>query len=259
MTQLDGKTAVVTGAGRGIGRAIACLFAAEGAAVVVAARTASEGEETVSLIHQAGGTARFISTDVSQDAQVRDLITETVRTFGRLDALVNNAGIGGPGKPLDETNEDEWDRVIDTNLKGCYLGMRYAIPHMRAAGGGAIVNLSSVLAEQTLPGCTAYTASKAAIIGLTKATALEVGRDGIRVNCIQPGSTDTPMMWEGLTENERIEVEPQVAAAAPLGKVGQPDEIARVALFLVSDASTFMTGASVLVDGGLLTRIATVR
>ena len=259
MTQLDGKITVVTGAGRGIGRAIACLFAAEGASVVVAARTASEGEETVSLIHQAGGTARFIPTDVGQDAQVRNLITETVRSFGRLDALVNNAGIGGPGRPLDETNEDEWDRVIDTNLKGCYLGMRYAIPQMRAVGGGAIVNLSSVLAEQTLPGCTAYTASKAAIIGLTKATALEVGRDGIRVNCIQPGSTDTPMMWEGLTEKERIEVEPQVAASAPLGKVGQPDEIARVALFLVSDASSFMTGASVLVDGGLLTRIATVR
>ncbi len=116
-----------------------------------------------------------------------------------------------------------------------------------------------MLAEQTLPGCTAYTASKAAIIGLTKATALEVGRDGIRVNCILPGSTDTPMMWDGLTETERIEVEPLVAGAAPLGKVGQPEEIARVALFLVSDASSFMTGASVLVDGGLLTRIATVR
>jgi NAD(P)-dependent dehydrogenase (short-subunit alcohol dehydrogenase family) len=256
--QLDGKVAIVTGAGRGIGRAIARLFAAEGAAVVTAARTAAEGEETVTLVQQTGGRARFIPTDVSQDAQVRDLIAETVRSYGRLDALVNNAGIGGPGKPLDETSEVEWDRVIDTNLKGCYLGMRYAIPFMRSAGG-AIVNLSSVLAEQTLPGCTAYTASKAAIIGLTKATALEVGRDGIRVNCILPGSTDTPMMWDGLTETERIEVEPLVAGAAPLGKVGQPEEIARVALFLVSDASSFMTGASVLVDGGLLTRIATVR
>jgi NAD(P)-dependent dehydrogenase (short-subunit alcohol dehydrogenase family) len=116
-----------------------------------------------------------------------------------------------------------------------------------------------VLAEQTLPGCTAYTASKAAIIGLTKATALEIGRDRIRVNCILPGSTDTPMMWEGLTEAERLEVEPLVASAAPLGKVGQPDEIAKVALSLVSDASSFMTGATVLVDGGLLTQIATVR
>jgi NAD(P)-dependent dehydrogenase (short-subunit alcohol dehydrogenase family) len=256
--QLDGKVAIVTGAGRGIGRGIACLFAAEGAAVVIAARTAAEGEETVALVQQAGGQARFIPADVSQDAQVRGLVAETVRGFGRLDILVNNAGIGGPGKPLDETSEVEWDRVIDTNLKGCYLGMRYAIPHMRSAGG-AIVNLSSVLAELTLPGCTAYTASKAAIIGLTKATALEVGRDRIRVNCIMPGSIDTPMMWDGLTEVERIEVEPLVAGAAPLSKVGQPEEIARVALFLVSDASSFMTGASVLVDGGLLTRIATVR
>jgi NAD(P)-dependent dehydrogenase (short-subunit alcohol dehydrogenase family) len=258
MRQLDGKVAIVTGAGRGIGRAIACLFAAEGVAIVGAARTAAEGDETVTLIQQAGGRARFIPTDVSQDAQVRDLVAETVQSFGRVDILVNNAGIGGPGKPLDETSEVEWDRVIDTNLKGCYLGMRYAIPHMRSAGG-AIVNLSSVLAELTLPGCTAYTASKAAIIGLTKATALEVGGDGIRVNCILPGSTDTPMMWDGLTESERIEVEPLVARAAPLGKVGKPEEIARVALFLVSDASSFMTGASVLVDGGLLTRIATVR
>jgi NAD(P)-dependent dehydrogenase (short-subunit alcohol dehydrogenase family) len=255
---LEGSVAIVTGSGRGIGRAVACLFAAEGATVVVAARTAGEGEETVSLIREAGGEARFIGTDVSRDAAVRDLVAETVRAYGRLDALVNNAGIGGPGKSLAETSEAEWDRVIDTNLKGCYLGMRYAIPHLRATRG-AIVNLSSVLAEQTLPGCTAYTASKAAIIGLTKATALEVGRDGIRVNCILPGSTDTPMMWDGLTAEERREIEPLVAGAAPLGTVGRPEEIARVALFLVSDAASFMTGATVLVDGGLLTRIATVR
>jgi NAD(P)-dependent dehydrogenase (short-subunit alcohol dehydrogenase family) len=255
---LEGKVAIVTGAGRGIGRAIARLFAAEGAAVVVAARSEGEGEETVLLIREAGGEARFIATDVGRDGAVRDLVAETVRAYGRLDALVNNAGIGGPGKPLAETDEAEWDRVIDINLKGCYLGMRYAIPHLRATRG-AIVNLSSVLAEQTLPGCTAYTASKAAIIGLTKATALEVGRDGIRVNCILPGSTDTPMMWDGLTDEERVEIEPLVAGAAPLGTVGRPEEIARVALFLVSDAASFMTGAAVLVDGGLLTRIATVR
>lgn len=256
---LEGKVAVVTGGGRGIGRATARLFAEEGAAVAVAARTASEGDKTVALIRDSGGEARFIQTDVGQDAQMRHLIEETVRGYGRLDALVNNAGIGGPGKPLEETLESEWDRVIDTNLKGCYLGMRYAIPHLRRSGGGSIVNLSSVLAEHTLPGCTAYTASKAAIIGLTRATALEVGKDGIRVNCIQPGSTDTPMMWEGLDDAGRAEIEPLVAAAAPLGKVGQPEEIARVALFLVSDAASFMTGASLLADGGLLTRIATVR
>jgi NAD(P)-dependent dehydrogenase (short-subunit alcohol dehydrogenase family) len=257
--QLDGKVAIVTGGGRGIGRAIACLLAAEGAAVVVAARTPAEGEETVALIRQAGSQAKFIPTDVSQNAQVRNLVAETIHAYGRLDALVNNAGINGSLKPLEETSEAEWDQVIDTNLKGCYLGMRYAIPHLRAAGRGSIVNVSSVLAEQTLPGCTAYTASKAAIIGLTKAIALEVGRDGIRVNCILPGSIDTPMLWEGLTEAERINVEPVVADSAPLGKVGKPEDIARVALFLVSDVSSFMTGAPVLVDGGLLTRSAAPR
>jgi NAD(P)-dependent dehydrogenase (short-subunit alcohol dehydrogenase family) len=256
---LAGKVAIVTGAGRGIGRAIARLFAAEGASVVLATRTVAEGEETARLVRAAGGEARFVPTDVSLNDQVRHLVTDTVSAYGRLDALVNNAGIGGPGKPLEEASEAEWDRVIDTNLKGTYLGMHYAIPQMRAVGGGAIVNISSVLAEQTLPGCTAYTASKAAIIGLTKATALEVGRYGIRVNCIQPGSTDTAMMWDGLDEAGRVEIEPVVGGAVALGQVGQPEEFARGALVLVSDAASFMTGASLLADGGLLTRIATVR
>lgn len=257
--QLQGRVAIVTGAGRGIGRAIARLFAAEGAAVVVAARTPSEGAETVDLIREAGGEAFFQQTDVSQGVQVQRLVDASLLHYGHLDVLVNNAGIGGPGKPLQEASEEDWDLVLDTNLKGCFLGMRYAIPPMQTAGRGAIINLSSVLAEHTLPGCTAYTASKAAIIALTRATALEVGQFGIRVNCIQPGSTDTPMMWEGLDEEGRREIEPQVAAAAPLGKVGRPEEIAQAALFLASDAASFVTGASLLVDGGLLTRIATVR
>lgn len=257
--QLQENVAIVTGAGRGIGRAIARLFAAEGAAVVVAARTAREGDETVSQIREAGGEAFYQQTDVSQGAQVRRLVDASLDRYGQIDVLVNNAGIGGPGKPLHEASEDDWDLVLDTNLKGCFLGMRYAIPPMQKAGHGAIINLSSVLAEHTLPGCTAYTASKAGIIALTRATALEVGQFGIRVNCIQPGSTDTPMMWEGLDEEGRREIEPQVAAAAPLGKVGRPEEIAQAALFLASNASSFVTGASLLVDGGLLTRIATVR
>jgi NAD(P)-dependent dehydrogenase (short-subunit alcohol dehydrogenase family) len=257
--QLKGKVAIVTGAGRGIGRAIAQVFAAEGAAVVVAARTASEGNECVADIQAAGGEAFYQQTDVSQRVDVQRLVDACLERYGRLDILVNNAGIGGPGKPLYESDEEDWDLVLDTNLKGCFLGMRYAIPPMREAGGGAIINLSSVLAEHTLPGCTAYSASKAGIIALTRATALEVGQHGIRVNCIQPGSTDTPMMWEGLDEAGRREIEPLVAAAAPLGKVGSPEEIAQAALFLASDAASFITGASLLVDGGLLTRIATVR
>jgi NAD(P)-dependent dehydrogenase (short-subunit alcohol dehydrogenase family) len=256
---LKGKTAIVTGAGRGIGRAIARLFAAEGAAVVVASRTAAEGEETVALIRDAGGEATFVATDVGKSNDVRRLIDQTIATYGGINVLVNNAGIGGEGTLLLESSEENWDNVLDTNLKGTFLTMRYAIPHMQAAGGGSVVNVSSVLADTSLPGCTAYTASKAGIIGLSKVTALEVGKYGVRVNCIQPGSTDTAMLWEGLDDAGRVEIEPVVAAAAPLNKVGQPEEIARVALFLVSDAASFVTGATIAADGGLLTRIATVR
>jgi NAD(P)-dependent dehydrogenase (short-subunit alcohol dehydrogenase family) len=250
--QLVGKVAIVTGAGSGIGRAVAVRFAGEGASVVAAGRTLATVEETAAAIVRAGGAARAVAADVGNSRDVRQLVEAAVEAYGRLDVLVNNAGVGGPGKPLADTSDEEWDRVIDTNLRGCFLCMREAWPHLR--GGGAIVNISSVLAEATLPGCTAYTASKAAIIGLTRAAALEMAGDGVRVNCILPGSIDTPMMWEGLDQVGRRTAEMEVAKAAPLNRVGDPDEIARVALFLVGDGSAFMTGAPVLVDGGLMTR-----
>jgi cyclopentanol dehydrogenase len=149
---LEGKSAIVTGAGRGIGRAIARLFAAEGAAVVVASRTAVEGEATVALIRESGGEATFVATDVGKSNDVRRLIDQTIATYGGINALVNNAGIGGEGTLLLESSEENWDNVLDTNLKGTFLTMRYAIPHMLAAGGGSVVNISSVLADTSLPG-----------------------------------------------------------------------------------------------------------
>jgi NAD(P)-dependent dehydrogenase (short-subunit alcohol dehydrogenase family) len=260
--QLQDKVALVTGGGTGIGRAIATLFAREGATVVVAGRTPATGEETVARIRATDphrGEAFFQPTDVSKSDDVKELFAVLRVRCGRLDVLVNNAGVGGPGKPVEAISEAEWDHVLGTNLKGAFLCTRAATPLLRAAGGGAIINLSSVLGEQTLPGCVPYTASKAAIIGFTKAVALELARENIRVNCILPGSVDTPMMWEGLTEAERSEVEPVVAAATPVGRVGAPEEIARVALFLASNASSFMTGAPLVVDGGLLTKIAAPR
>jgi len=257
--RLRDKVAIVTGGGTGIGRAIAMLFAQEGARVVVAGRTEAIGAATVADIRQAGGIALFVRADVSRNEDVLHLIETTVRQFGRLDILVNNAGIGGPGKLLADMGEEEWDAVIDINLKGHFLCCKYAIPYMRAAGGGVIINVSSVLGCLMLPGITAYAASKAGVFALTKALALEVARDGIRVNCLVPGSIDTPMMWEGLTEEQRRAVEPLVAEAEPMGRLGTPEEIARAALFLASEDSSFMTGAPLIVDGGLLAKIATVR
>lgn len=257
--KLCDKVALVTGGGTGIGRAIAVLFAQEGAQVVVAGRTEATGIATVNDIRRAGGTALFVRADVSHAADVERLVETTVNQFGRLDILVNNAGIGGTGTLLAETTEEEWDAVLDVNLKGHFLCCKYAIPHLRAAGNGVIINTSSVLGCLTLPGTSAYSASKAGILALTKVLALEVARDGIRVNCLVPGSVDTPMMWEGLTDEERRAVEPLVADAEPVGRIGRPEEIARAALFLACEDSSFMTGAPLIVDGGLLAKIATVR
>ena len=254
--KLQGKVAIVTGAGSGIGRATAQTFAQEGAKVIVAERNAATGLETTELIHRAGGEALNVPTDVSQSGQVQNLIKLAMETYGRLDTLVNNAGIAGSYKPFYEMDEADWDIVLDINLKGHFLCARYAVPEMIAGGGGTIVNVSSALAYLALPNCTAYCASKAGIIGLTKAMALDLARRNIRVNCVVPGSVDTPLMWESLTAQERIEIEPLAADAEPLGRIADPVEIARAVLFLAGDDSSFITGAPLAVDGGLLSKLA---
>jgi NAD(P)-dependent dehydrogenase (short-subunit alcohol dehydrogenase family) len=256
---MTGKVALVTGAAAGIGRATARVFAEAGARVGLCDLDEAGGADTVHAIERQGGEALFVPADVADPRAVRRFVEQVAARFGRIDVLVNNAGISSPRGQVQELADAEWDRVMAVNLNGHFFCCKYAVPHMLRAGGGAIVNTSSVLARATLPGGLAYTTSKAALIGFTKALAHDLGPAGIRVNCLLPGSTDTPMMWRGVTPEERPAVEAEVAAAQPLRRVARPEEIARVALFLASEAASFVTGATLVVDGGLLTRIATTR
>lgn len=253
MRQLENKTAIVTGAGQGIGRAIAVQFAREGARVVVANRTPATGEETVCLAREVGGEARFVQTDVSCANDVMRLVATTVELYEGLDILVNNAGVGHDS-PIADLSEEEWDYVIDVNLKGHFLCSKYAIPHLRDRGGGAIINMASVLAYTALPGIGAYCASKSGILGLTRVLALELAQDNIRVHVLAPGSIDTDMMWEGVTEDQMAVTRQEVAAAQPVGYVGRPGQIARAAVWLATNEVDFMTGSTLLVDGGILAR-----
>jgi NAD(P)-dependent dehydrogenase (short-subunit alcohol dehydrogenase family) len=251
--RLAEKVAIVTGAASGIGRGIATLFAHEGALVVIADVDEAGGSRIAGELGHA--RARFIRTDVSDGSQVRALIAETVAAFGGIDILINNAATV-IFKRLVDTEEAEWDRVIATNLRGVYLCARYAIPHMLERGGGAIVNMSSVRALATTPLVTSYDASKGAIVALTRGLALEHARDGIRVNCILPGSIDTPVFRANLrAEGDEEEGYRATARGIPLGRVGQPLDIARVALFLVGDESGYATGAPFLIDGGLAAQL----
>lgn len=249
--RLAGKTAIVTGAASGIGRGIATLFAQEGARVVVA-DIDDDGGAAVAGELGGAAVARYIHADVSDGAQVRALVEGTIAAFGGVDILVNNAAIV-IFKKLVETEEEEWDRVIATNLRSVYLCSRYTIPQMIRRGGGAIVNISSVRALATTPLVTSYDATKGAIIALTRGLALEHARDGIRVNCVLPGSIDTPVFRSNLrADGDEEEGYRAAADSIPLGRVGQPLDIARAVLFLVSDEASYATGAPFLIDGGML-------
>jgi NAD(P)-dependent dehydrogenase (short-subunit alcohol dehydrogenase family) len=243
-----GKVALVTGASSGIGRATALAFAREGAKVVVADVTVEGGEETVAQVKKAGGEAIFVKTDVSKAVEVEALVAKAVATYGRLDCAHNNAGIAGNAKTIVDDTEDNWDRILAINLKGVWLCMKYEIAHMLKQGGGAIVNTASGAGLIGVRRGGAYVASKHGVVGLTKTAALEYAKAGIRVNCVCPGPIDTPML-QGIGGSNQVVIE-RMVAAQPGGRLGKPAEIAEAAVWLCSDAASFITGLPMPVDGG---------
>ena len=248
--QLDGKVALITGAGSGIGRASALAFAREGAKVAVADIVVEGGEETVRMVKEAGGEAFFIKVDVSNAAEVEAMVNTVVDTYGRIDCAYNNAGIEGRLASTDEYPEDVFDKVIDINLTGVWLCMKYELPHMLKQGGGAIVNTASGAGLIGVAGMSAYVASKHGVVGLTKTAALEYAKSGIRVNSVCPGLIQTPMV-ERITADQP-QLGEALVAAEPVGRTGKPEEIAECVVWLSSDAASFVTGHAMSVDGGFV-------
>ncbi|HLZ60926.1 MAG TPA: glucose 1-dehydrogenase [Ktedonosporobacter sp.] len=249
--RLEGKVAIITGASRGIGAAATYLFAQEGASVVLASRSEEEMARIVEEIKANGGQALAVKTDVADAASLEALIKRTVEVYGRLDIAVNNAGVGaGRNKTLAELTEEEFDRVIQTNLKGVFLAMKYEIPAMQAAGGGAIVNLSSTVGlVGSGAGIASYVASKHGVVGLTKAAALEYARHNIRVNAVAPGTTLTSVNERWIADEQ---IRQRITSLIPLGRVADPVEIAESILWLCSDAASYLTGVTLPVDGGFI-------
>jgi NAD(P)-dependent dehydrogenase (short-subunit alcohol dehydrogenase family) len=247
----EGQVAVVTGGSSGIGRATAIAFAAEGARVAIGARRAAESEETIRQIQAQGGEAIFVATDVTRADQVKNLMDTAVRRWQRLDYAFNNAGIGGSAFiPIPDYEEQVWDEVIDINLKGVFLAMKYEIPHMLKSGGGAIVNMSSVAGLIGGPVGIAYYASKHGVIGATKAAAMEYAKKGIRVNAVCPAVIRTPLS-EGIFGTDH---EASLLAAHPMGRFGTTEEVADAVVFLCSNKASYITGHALPVDAGLLAR-----
>ncbi len=248
--ELHGKVCIVTGGTSGIGRGAAVLFAKAGTKVVVAGRREVEGKETIDLVRAAGGDGLFVKTDVSQAAEVDALVQKTLEKFGRLDIAFNNAGIEGSWISIAEQSEENWDRTIDINLKGVWLCLKYEIKQMlKQGGGGAIVNMASVAGLMGSAGAATYCASKHGVMGLTKAAALETARSGIRINVVCPAVIETPM-------GERLFGDPEVRKYAlglhPIGRFGTPMEVAEAVVWMCSDRASFMTGQSLVLDGGFL-------
>lgn len=245
-TTFKNKVALVTGGSFGIGKATAIAFAKKGAMVVVADWV--EDEETLNEIKALGGAGIFIKCDVSKAEDVKAMISKTISAFGRLDYAFNNAGIEGNNGTTQECTEENWDKTIGINLKGLWLCMKYEIPEISKQGKGVIINCASIAGLVGFPGLPAYVASKHGVIGLTKTSALECAKHGIRVNAVCPGAIKTAMI-DRITGNKK-EVEEQFAAMEPIGRLGQPEEVANAVLWLCSDEASFVTGHAMAVDGG---------
>ena len=252
MDSLKNKVALVTGGSSGIGRAAALLFAREGANVVVADIQVEGGQETVDMIKEAGGDAIFVKADVSKSADVKAIINQTVEHYGRLDCAFNNAGIESVRAPIVDQEEEHWDRVININLKGVWLCMKYEVAQMLKQGGGTIVNTASVAGLVGTANISPYVASKHGVVGLTKTVALEYAQANIRVNAVCPGVIHTPMIDRFTGGSPQALA--QVAAMEPVGRMGKPEEVAEVVVWLSSDAASFVTGHAMAVDGGIVAR-----
>jgi len=252
MGLVAGKVALVTGSGAGIGRAAALKFAEEGAKVVVSDVNSDGGIETVALVNRMGGEAAFVKADVANAADVEALIAKIEGIFGRLDCACNNAGVEGKIVPIAEQLEADFDRVMSVNAKGTFLCLKYEIAHMLKNGGGAIVNLASVAGLVGFPGLGPYVASKHAINGLTKTAALEYSKLGLRVNSICPGGIETRMLDSLVTQSSegRVGTHEMMDPLHPIGRIGTPNEIAELIVWLCSDRASFVTGANIAIDGG---------
>ena len=249
--RLQDKVAIITGAGGGMGRVAALMFAAEGARVVVAEYGEAAGRETADLVRKAGGEATFVRADVSQEGDAKAMVEQAIDTYGRLDCLYNNAGVMPEADhSVTDTDVETWDAVMAVNVRGVFLGCKYAIPAMIEAGGGSIINIASFVA---ILGCTvpqdAYTASKGAVLSLTRSLAVQFGPKGVRTNAICPGPVETPLLMDWLVKDEAAK---QLRLARnPTGRFGKPEEIVHMAVYLASDESRWTNGASLVVDGGI--------
>jgi NAD(P)-dependent dehydrogenase (short-subunit alcohol dehydrogenase family) len=252
MGQLSGKVSVITGAASGMGKAASVLFSREGANVVLADLNVAGGEATAAEATAAGQRCVFQKTDVSNEADVKALVQRALDEFGRLDIMFNNAGIGGAVGPLEFVEVEDWDRTQSVCLRGVFLGMKHAIGPMRAQGGGSIISTASIAGIDGYPGLHAYCAAKAGVVNLTRSASIDLACDKIRVNCIAPGGISTPILYGGggVFGGNKETTDAALVHAQPLPIAGQPDDIAQAALFLASDASRFVTGHTLVVDGG---------
>ena len=244
----EGKIALVTGGSSGIGRATALVFSREGATVIITDVDSKGGEETVTRIMETGGKSIFLNADVSQAREVESIVSTTVKLYGRLDIAFNNAGVGGHGIPTHEYEEDSWDRILNINLKGVWLCMKYEIAQMLRQGGGSIVNTASVAGLVGWRHTSAYVASKHGVIGLTKSAALEYAQQGIRINSVCPGIIRTPIVERVIARDPQRES--WMTETEPIGRLGNPTEVAEAVVWLCSNAASFVTGHGMAVDGG---------